>query len=92
MDYIHVPIKLISLSKKGRPRCYATSPTEEDTIQPISGLISCGGVTRRSELLRCISCTKCNQVAVPSRCILSPNSTLQWPRREALYLSRPEDN
>ena len=31
----------ISLNKKGRPRCYAKSPTAQDAIWPILGLISC---------------------------------------------------
>ena len=35
------------ISLKDRPRCYVKSPTAEDTIQPISGLISCTGVTRK---------------------------------------------
>ena len=37
--------------KKIRPRCYAKSPTVQDTFQPILGLISCAGMTGRWGLL-----------------------------------------
>ena len=30
-----------SMNKKGRPRCYAKSPTAQDVFWPIPGLISC---------------------------------------------------
>ena len=38
------------LLKKNRPRCYAKSPTGQDTIWLIPGLISCGGVIRKEIL------------------------------------------
>ena len=38
-------------SLKNRPRCYVRSPAVQDAFQPISGLISCSGVTRRWGLL-----------------------------------------
>ena len=42
-------------SLKNRPmtRCYAKSPTAQDAIWPIPGLISCTGVTGRWGLLSC---------------------------------------
>ena len=42
-------------SLKNRPmtRCYAKSPTVQDAIRPIPGLISCAGVTGRWGLLSC---------------------------------------
>ena len=45
---------------KKRPRCYAKSPTVQDTFQPIPGLISYAGVTRDGN---CYFMHKCSQVA-----------------------------
>ena len=44
---IHEP----HLSKKNRPRCYLKSPTVQDVVRPIPGLINCAGVTGRWGLL-----------------------------------------
>ena len=45
---------------KNRPRCYAKSPTVQDTFQPIPGLTSCGEVT---EMGTAISCAECSQMS-----------------------------
>ena len=40
-------MKIIELfPKKGRPGCYTKSPTVQDMLQPISGLISCAKVMK----------------------------------------------
>ena len=43
-----------ALKKKNRRRCYAKSPTAQDTIWLIPGFISCGGVIRK-EILNLVS-------------------------------------
>ena len=45
---------------KNRPRCYAKTPTVQDTFQPIPGLTSYVEVT---EMGTAISCTECSQMA-----------------------------
>jgi len=51
--------------KKGRPRCYAKSPSAQDMFWPIPGLISCAGVTRwwGPDDGDRYSCIKCSHVA-----------------------------
>ena len=43
---VHCTLSMNHISlKKNRPRCYAKSPTAQDTFRPIPGLISCTGLT-----------------------------------------------
>ena len=38
---------------KNRPRCYAKSPTAQDTFRPTPGIISCTGVTGMGTAISC---------------------------------------
>ena len=69
------------LPEKGRPRCYAKSPTAQDMFQLIPGLISCTGVSGRWGVLFVHKWSQAAGLLLKCTCTVSVWCGVKcWPR------------